>query len=125
LKTFLLVTAIIETATGLALIMVPVQLVALLLGPPLDTAAGLALARVAGAAILSLGVACWFARGAHNPGARGMFAAMLVYNIAVFGLLLWFRFNAGMTGIGLLPAAAAHAALAIWCIACFWNKEAK
>jgi hypothetical protein len=51
-------TAILETATGLALTVVP-SVVRLLLGSELDTSAAVMLARVAGAALVALGVACW------------------------------------------------------------------
>ena len=55
-------TAILEVVTGLGLIALPSVVVRLLLGSPLDTSAAVMLARVAGAALLALGVACWIAR---------------------------------------------------------------
>jgi hypothetical protein len=53
-------TAFVEAATGLGLIAVPDFVVQLLLGGEL-LGAGVSLGRVAGVALLSLGVACWFA----------------------------------------------------------------
>jgi hypothetical protein len=43
---------------------------------------------------------------------------MLLYNLAAVVLLVSLRYGVGMTGMGLLPASALHAALAVWCIAC-------
>ena len=50
--------------------------------------------------------------------AVGIVAGMLFYNIAAGVLLASARFWLGMSGLGLLPAAALHIALAVWCIAC-------
>ena len=59
MRALLTVTAAIEAAAGLALVASPSALVFLLLGSSLDTPAGLTIARVGGAALLSLGLACW------------------------------------------------------------------
>ena len=48
---------------------------------------------------------------------EGLVAAMLLYNIAVGGLLSYARVALGMSGVGLLPAVIAHSALAGWCVA--------
>ena len=72
-------TAIIEIPTGIALLAVPAWLASTLLGALLDTSPGLALARLAGAAILSLGVACWVGSGdARSRATIGLVAAMLL-----------------------------------------------
>ena len=119
MKKLLQVSAIVEIATGIALLAVPALLVRILFGSALDEAAGLAVARVAGAALVSLGLACWFgSRDTHSRACLGIVAAMLVYNLGVFVLLVSLRYGAGMTGMGLLPVSALHVALAVWCIAC-------
>lgn len=119
MKKLLMVTAIIEITTGIALLAVPALLASILFGDGLNTSAGLAVARVAGAALVSLGLCCCFgSRDAQSRAAIGIVAAMLIYNIAVVVLLVSLRYGAGMTGMGLLPASALHAALAVWCIAC-------
>jgi hypothetical protein len=83
-KTLHTVTAIIELGAGLALLSFPSTTTAVLLGSPLNTPVALTLARVCGAALLSLGIACWLARGdTQNRAARGLVAAMLLYNVAV------------------------------------------
>ena len=117
MKPLLLISALIEITTGVGLLVVPALLAPILIGAELDTPAGLAVARVAGAALLSLGIACWFgSRDTQSRAAFGIVVAMLVYNLAAATLLLALRFYLGLTGVGLLPAAAMHAALAAWCI---------
>jgi hypothetical protein len=58
MKNFLDVAAVIEAATGLALMIYPLLLSNLLLGEDVS-GAGMALGRVAGFALLGLGLACW------------------------------------------------------------------
>lgn len=117
-KALLTTTAIIEIAVGIALLAVPAWLAPILLGAPLDGSAGLVVARLAGSGLVSLGVVCWFGRhDALSRAAVGIVGGMLLYNIAAVVLLVSARFCLGMSGLGLLPAAALHAALAVWCIA--------
>jgi hypothetical protein len=80
-KKLLIVTALVETATGLMLLVAPQLVIAFLLGASLDAPAALVVARIAGAALLSLGGACWLARDeAASRARRGLVAAMLLYN---------------------------------------------
>ena len=62
MKTLLSVTAVLEAMTGLALMARPAEPVAVLLGSTLETPTAMTIGRIAGAALLSLGVACWLAR---------------------------------------------------------------
>ena len=110
-------SALLEAPTGLALIAAPSLLSSLLLGVPLEAPAALAVARVAGAALLALAIACWLARAdTASPAARGIVAAMLLYNIATAAALAYARLGAGIAGIALWPAVVAHAAMAVWCV---------
>ena len=112
-------TAIIEAATGLALIAVPSVVVRLLLGSPLDTSAAVMLARVAGAALLALGVACWLARDdTQSRATRGLVVAMLMYNLVATAVLAFAGIGLGLHGVVLWPAVVLHAVMAIWCIVC-------
>jgi hypothetical protein len=61
-KKLLIVTALVETPIGLMLLLSPALVAAFLLGTSLDAPAALVVARMAGAALLSLGGACWLAR---------------------------------------------------------------
>ena len=77
-------TALIEAATGLGLIATPSIVVRLLLGSLLDTSAAVMLGRVAGTALLALGVACWLARDdTQSRAARGLVVTILLYNVSV------------------------------------------
>ncbi len=112
-------TAIIETATGLGLMAVPSVVVRLLLGSPLDTSAAVMLGRVAGAALLALGVACWLARDdTQSRATRGLVVAMLMYNIPATAVLAFAGIGLGLQGVMLWPAVVLHAAMAVWCIVC-------
>ena len=111
-------TAIIEAATGLALIAVPTIVVRLLLGAEIS-GASIPLGRVAGVALLALGVACWLARDdTQSRAARGLVVAMLMYNLIAIAVLAFAGIGLGLHGVALWPAVVLHAAMAIWCIVC-------
>jgi hypothetical protein len=113
----LAVTAAVEVATGVALIARPSGVVTLLLGSSLDAPASLTLARVAGIALIALGVACWLARGdGQSRAARGIVGAMVFYNTGVAIVLAWAGIGLALSGMALWPAAAFHAAMTAWCI---------
>src|SRR5205823_3660783 len=118
-------TAIIETATGLGLMAVPSVAVRLLLGSPLDTSGAVMLARVAGAALLALGVACWLARDdTQSRAARGLVVAMLMYNIAATAFLAFAGIALRLHGVALWPAVVLHAVMAVWCIMTLLRTQA-
>ena len=118
MKRFLTLTAIIEAATGLALIAVPAIVVWLLLGAEIF-GASMPLGRVAGAALLALGVACWLARDdRQSRAARGLVVAMLIYNIVATAVLAFAGIGLGLHGVVLWPAVVLHAAMGAWCGAC-------
>jgi hypothetical protein len=118
--TLLVITAVFEAGTGLALMTIPSVVSTILLGATLDPPVALVVARVAGAALVSLGVACWLARAEERGrGARGLIAAMLLYNTVVAAVLVL----AGLHGIGFWPAVLIHVVLAVWCLACLRTKQ--
>jgi hypothetical protein len=124
MKPLLIVTAVLEAGTGLALAVLPSVVVSILLGTSLDTAAGLTVGRVAGAALLSLGVACWLARhDEQSRAATGLITGMLLYNAAVVAVLIYAGTGLGLFGLGLWPAVVVHLALLAWCIACLRIKR--
>jgi hypothetical protein len=67
-----------ETATGLALILLPHMVVRYLFGTE-TSGAGLAAARIAGMALTGLGIACW-PDAVNGSGAGRSRIAMFVYN---------------------------------------------
>jgi hypothetical protein len=113
MKKLLTITAIIEAATGLGVLAAPAVLARLLLSGTLDSPAAVTVARVAGAALLALGVACWLARA----DGRALVVAMLFYNVAAVAVLAHAALGLELSGIGLWPAIGLHTALAGWCAA--------
>jgi hypothetical protein len=106
----LIFAAVGEAATGLALLIVPTLVGQLLLGAEL-TGIAVTVARVAGIALIALGIACW-------PGTP--LAGMLTYSAAVTLFLAF----AGITGGGILlwPAVMLHALLTLL-LARVWQME--
>jgi hypothetical protein len=123
MKRLLTLTAIIEAATGLALIALPSIVVRLLLGAEIS-GASIPLGRVAGAALLALGIACWLARDdTQSRAARGLVVAMLMYNIPATAVLAFASIALGLHGVALWPAVILHAVMAAWCGACLRRRS--
>ena len=108
MRRVLVLAAIGEAATGVALLIVPSLVGRLLLGEEL-TGIAIPVARVAGIALISLGLACLprSERGWPGPPRAGM----LIYSAAVTLYLAYVGFAGGLTGILLWPAVAVHAVL--------------
>jgi len=118
-RKLLIVTASAETGIGVLLLFAPSPIARLLLGAALNGPAAEIVGRIAGAALLSLGGACWLARDDRSSRAlRGLVAAMLLYNTAAIAVLFYAGAGLKLVGVLLWPAAVLHAALAVWCVAC-------
>lgn len=102
MRKVLIFTAVAEAATGLALLIAPSLVGLLLLGEQL-TGIAIPVARVAGIALVALGVACW-----PGPPLLGM----LIYSVAAT-LYLAYLGLAGLAGMLLWPAVALHLLLSI------------
>jgi hypothetical protein len=125
-KTLLIVAAVLEASAGLALSGSPSLVVSLLVGAPLDTPGGLFVARLAGAALLALGLVCWLARmDQQSRAASRVVAGMLLYNLATVALVVHAGIGLRLSGAGLWPAAGLHLALAVWCVACLSGQRVK
>jgi len=94
----LIVAAIGEAATGLALFMVPSLVGEWLLGEALSGVA-IPAARVAGIALIALGIACW-------PGTPRL--GMLSYSAAITLYLAYLGFAGEWSGILLWPVTILH-----------------
>ncbi|MBL8376118.1 hypothetical protein [Accumulibacter sp.] len=103
MKRALIFAAVGEASTGLALLIVPGLVGRLLLGEEL-TGMAIPVARVAGIALIALGVACW-------PGTPLL--GMLTYSAAVTLYLAYVGFTGGSTGILLWPAVVLHVILTV------------
>ena len=117
MKSLLLVTAVLEAGIGIALVALPSAVAQVLLGAPLEAPAALTVARVAGAALLALGVACCLAVfDPQTRAARGVISAMVLYNLGAAIILGAAGIRSDKTGIGLWPAVILHVALVVWCV---------
>jgi hypothetical protein len=124
MKTLLIVTSVIESVIGLIFLISPPLPVLILLGLSVDSTVDLLLGRVAGAALLSVGIACWFARIDEKSGTtKGLVNAVLLYNIIVTMLLAYAGLSAHLLGAGLWPAVFVHIAMTIWCLLVLWKMR--
>jgi hypothetical protein len=123
-RTYLLiVTAFGEGGTGVLLLVLPSGPLALLLGVDQASPVTLLVSRVAGAALLAFGIACWAGRFDNRSSAQsGLVASVLVYDLAAAALLAYAGWFMKLLGIALWPAVLVHAALAVWCVMCLWDK---
>lgn len=101
MKVGLILTAVVEAATGLALLIVPSLVGQLLFGVDL-TGITIPVARVTGIALVGLGIACW-------PGPP--LVGMLTYSAAVALYLAYLGYVQGLTGVFLWPAVGVHVIL--------------
>jgi hypothetical protein len=109
-------TALIEVGAGLPLLGLPALAISLLLGVRDPSPEALIVSRVCGAALLAIGVACWFARG--DGGSRsqhGLLWAMLIYNGGVCIVLAFAGSALQVAGVALWPGVGLHAVMTSWC----------
>jgi len=123
-KLFLAVTAVVEAATGLCLLVLPAFLFAVLLDLDHATADVMFVGRIAGAALLAIGIASWSARRDNRtPAQLGLLTGILVYNVAASALLAFAGTILKLVGVLLWPAVAVHVVLAIWCLTCLRQDD--
>ncbi len=103
MKKLLVLTGVLEAATGVALMVSPALVGRLLLGAELAGVA-VVVARVAGIALLALGVGCW-------PGPASL--GMLTYNLLATVYFLYLAIGGQWVGLLLWPVVGLHALLAI------------
>jgi hypothetical protein len=110
-----IVTAVLELGAGLTLLVAPAVVIRLLFGPDAELFPAVGIARLAGAALLSLGAGCWWARHAvRGVASRALIGAMLIYNVAVVALTVVGAL--GALGVPQWMAVALHTTQAIWCV---------
>jgi hypothetical protein len=119
LKELFLVTAIVEIATGLALLGLPAVVLASLLGIQVAAEETLVVSRIAGAALLAIGVTSALTRDdTRSPTQRGVLIGILLYDVLVALLLVYSALAVQLAGPVLWPAVVLHTVLTIWCILC-------
>ena len=110
--------ACLECATGLGLLLVPAIVIGLLLGLTQPAPETLLLARLAGAALISLGAASWGAGIFHrSPAGLGLLIGVTLYNGIAAAILVYAGLGLNMQGVLIWPASLTHAALLLWCLA--------
>ena len=104
MNTLLAIASLAEAGTGAVLLAYPPIVIHLLFGAEIG-GVGITMSRIAGIALLGLGVACWPGNSARQP-----LYGMLTYSTLV-ALYLIVVAQAGAAGILLWPAVAVHAGL--------------
>jgi hypothetical protein len=112
-RLLILVCAVLETGTGLALLTLPRFAVRVLLGAEL-LGAGVATSRLCGVALVSVGLACWpESEPPLHPMDRRAIRALLVYNASATAYLAYLLILGGHRGILLVPAIVIQAVVAV------------
>jgi hypothetical protein len=107
LKNILRISSIAESATGIAAIIIPSIVIKLLFGIEVSGAT-LTISRLAGIALLSLGIACWPTQNT-TQAARAMF----VYNLIVAAYFSYYGVTSDLIGTILWPVAILHFVFAV------------
>src|SRR5262249_19185041 len=98
---------------------------ALLLGSREAAEETLLVSRVAGAALLVIGIASWWARDNRRTSAQlGLLRGILFYDVAAAALLGFAAAALHMVGVALWPAVVLHGALAAWCVVEYLSSKA-
>ena len=112
-RRLLIIAAAAECLAGLALILTPGIVIALLLGAETDRV-GLMIGRVGGFGLLSLGIACWGARtDAGGAAQTGTLRAITLYNAGAGLLLVVFAATGKAAGPVVWIAGILHLGLAL------------
>jgi hypothetical protein len=115
----LTVKAVLEVGAGLALLAIPSLATSLLLGARSTNPSVPVVGRIAGAALLAIGIACWLARPeSASRAAFGLVVGLFFFDACVVAILLLAHFHSGFTGIGIWSAIANHSGLGLWSVFC-------
>jgi hypothetical protein len=120
MKSLLTITSLLEGLTGLALAILPSFFVSLLLGTSLTDPSAILIARLAGAALITIALACWLSRSETQSPV--MVKVMIAYNIFSISLLLYAALFESISGPGLWPAVLLHLGLLVWCLSYLWKR---
>jgi Na+/proline symporter len=117
LKNLLALGALLEAATGLALLISPSLLVRLLLGAEI-AGTGIVMSRFCGISLVALGAACW-----PRTLRTGALCGMLTYNALAALFLVYLGLRGEWSGLLLWPAAILHVVLACLFTAAWFNER--
>ena len=122
MKTLLSITAVFECLTGIALIVIPSTIVPMLLGIPFEDDSLHVISGITGAALISIGMACWLLRNS-GASALAIVKSVLFYNVAGTLILLYALLGLSMSAICLWPVTIIHIAMGIWCLVVLSRKD--
>ena len=117
-KILLAVAAVSEAATGLALLAYPPIVVRLLFGAEIIGAGAIMMSRLAGIALIGLGVACWPSGSASQP-----LCGMVIYGALAALYLVYVGVSAQGAGVLLWPAIVIHAILIVLLLRARYGKK--
>ena len=110
--------AIVEAATGLVLLMYPPIVVRLLFGAEIIGAGAIMMSRLAGIALIGLGVACWPSGSASQP-----LYGMVIYGALAALYLAYVGVRGQGVGVLLWPAVVIHAILIVLLLRARYGKN--
>ena len=111
LRLLLTFSGSLEILAGSAALIIPATVVSLLLGSSLDSI-GVVLARLFGAGVFALGLACLKARDhAGTPAGLAVSVGITSYNVLAAVVLFWAAAGSGLGGLLLWGAGIGHAVL--------------
>ncbi|MCI0388188.1 MAG: hypothetical protein MOB07_05395 [Acidobacteria bacterium] len=116
----LAVTAAGEAVTGIALLVSPPIVVHLLFGAEI-AGAGIVMSRIAGIALIALGIACWPGADTTRSSSQA-YGGMLTYSALTTLCLAYVGLAGESTGKLLWPAAVVHVILTV-VLALAWSKR--
>ena len=111
LRLLLTLSGSLEILAGLPALISPSTVASLLLGSPLDPI-GVVLARLFGAGVFALGLACLKARDdVRSPAGLAVSVGITSYNVLAAVVLLWTAAGSGLGGLLLWGAGIGHAVI--------------
>jgi hypothetical protein len=110
-------TALLEAGAGLALLGAPALVAWLLLGVRTPSPEAVLLGRIAGAALLAIGMMCWLARSDRgSPAGAALLRGLVVYNAGACAVLVLAGVASSTVGVALWPFVGFHAVMTLWCV---------
>jgi hypothetical protein len=116
-KLLLEAMAVINLITGLMLILVPTFLPKIVLEISVTDSASIAMSRVTGTAILSIGMICWMVRmEGRSKAGKGIVTGLAIYNALLMMVLAYTIIVQGFSTPGLWAFIFLYSVMAGWCI---------
>lgn len=123
MKNLLILTSLIELSLGIALLILPGEVLKLLLGHS-ETGSIIVLARFTGIAFTCFSIACFPSKNSFDLNVKSpVFRAMFLYNLLAAVYLGYLRFAENLNGVLLLPAAMLHSLITIYFVYIFQNNK--